>query len=144
MQLTLHRVVFIPTVHFITLLCYIYLPANAYASATALNADHSVDLVASLVMVVLLNFGVVGLNVLSGMMENPFGNDLCDFTVVTYLTETAKESRAILNYDAMADDSEGEDAYEEIAQAFLNGGVSASKPAAAGKRQVSDSGKLVV
>jgi hypothetical protein len=47
-------------VHFITLLCYIYLPANAYAAATAVDLTRPVDLLSALLMVILLNFGIVG------------------------------------------------------------------------------------
>jgi hypothetical protein len=45
-------------VHFITLLCYVYLPLNAYAAASAVDVNRPIDVTSALLMVILLNFGI--------------------------------------------------------------------------------------
>ncbi|CAB9509024.1 expressed unknown protein [Seminavis robusta] len=87
-------------IHFLCLLSALYLPLfavdNAFACGWGDDSDWSIELVNGLMVLVQAIF-VVGLRLLGQKMVDPFGLDLEDLSVITYVSTTIENCRIILN-----------------------------------------------
>lgn len=85
--------------HFVCLLSALYLPLfafdNAYAAGWG-DISYSIELLYGLIVFIQGIF-VVGLRILGQKMTDPFGDDLEDLSVITYVESTLINTRIILN-----------------------------------------------
>lgn len=89
-------------VHFLVLLSALYLPIfaldNAYGCGWGENADWQIEALSGLI-VFLQSIFVVGLRVLGQKMIDPYGDDLEDLSVITYVSTTLENCSIILSAD---------------------------------------------
>ncbi len=87
-------------VHFICLLSALYLPLFAisagYKAGTGADVYWTADAVAGLVVILQAIF-VIGLRILGQKMDDPYGDDLEDLSVIWYCTFTWRMSQRVLN-----------------------------------------------
>ena len=86
-------------IHFLCLLSALYLPLfaidNAYRAGWGENSNWSLEVLNG-VIVLLQAIFVVGLRLLGQVMVDPFGDDLEDLSVITYVASAIENSRIIL------------------------------------------------
>ena len=86
-------------IHFLCLLSALYLPLfavdNGYGAGWGDDSDLSIELVNGTI-VLLGSIFVVGLRLLGQIMVDPFGDDLEDLSVLTYVASTIEASSNIL------------------------------------------------
>ena len=87
-------------VHFICLLSVLYLPlfavSAAYSAGIGSDVFWTADVVAGLVVVLQAIF-VIGLRILGQKVNDPYGDDTVDLSVIYYITFTWQMSNRILN-----------------------------------------------
>jgi Bestrophin, RFP-TM, chloride channel len=86
--------------HLISLLTALYLPLFAVSAALKAGAGErthwTIDVISGL-MVMLQAIFIIGLRVLGENMSDPYGDDLIDLSVITYVEFTWKQSQRQLN-----------------------------------------------
>lgn len=92
-------------IHFLCMLTALYLPLfatdNAFKAGWG-NSHWGVEVVSALI-VITQNVFVVGLRILGQRMTDPFGEDLEDLSVITYINGTLENSRIVLNSRTVED-----------------------------------------
>mmetsp|Transcript_14317 Transcript_14317/g.20847 ORF Transcript_14317/g.20847 Transcript_14317/m.20847 type:complete len:378 (-) Transcript_14317:38-1171(-) len=87
-------------IHFLCLLSALYLPLfaidNAYAAGWGAGADWHIELLYGIIVMLQCIF-VVGLRLLGQKMIDPFGDDLEDLSVITYIETTIEGCKIIMN-----------------------------------------------
>jgi len=85
-------------IHFLCLLSALYLPLFALENALSVGSDDhwSVE-VTTAIIVVLQSAFVIGLRLVGQKMVDPFGDDLEDLSVLSYIVITIQECRLILS-----------------------------------------------
>lgn len=87
-------------IHFLCLLSALYLPIfavdNAFSAGWGQESCLSIEILTGTI-VLLQSFFVVGLRLLAQKMVDPFGDDLEDLSVMTYVLTTIENTRIILN-----------------------------------------------
>jgi predicted membrane chloride channel (bestrophin family) len=100
-------------IHFLCLLSALYLPLfavdNAFSAGWGADADWGLELLNGLIVLLQAIF-VVGLRVLGQVMVDPFGADLEDLSVITYVSTTIENSHIIMSSQQ---DEEVDVAFEE-------------------------------
>eukprot|EP00567_Pseudictyota_dubia_P006488 CAMPEP_0197440584 /NCGR_PEP_ID=MMETSP1175-20131217/7048_1 /TAXON_ID=1003142 /ORGANISM="Triceratium dubium, Strain CCMP147" /LENGTH=386 /DNA_ID=CAMNT_0042970719 /DNA_START=91 /DNA_END=1251 /DNA_ORIENTATION=- len=95
-------------VHFLCLLSVMYLPLfavdSAFAAGWGEESDWSIELISGLI-VLLQSIFVVGLRLLGQFMIDPFGDDLEDLSVITYVSSTIENTRIITTQQTNVDDT---------------------------------------
>ena len=85
-------------IHFLCLLSVLYLPLfaldNAYSAGWGEDSDWSIELLHGMIVFIQAVF-VVGLRLLGQKMVDPFGDDLEDLSVITYVATTLENCRII-------------------------------------------------
>lgn len=93
-------------IHFLCLLSAVYLPLfaadSAFSAGMGENLNWTWDILSGLIVLVQAVF-VIGLRLLGQKMSDPFGDDLEDLSVLTYLLETWKLSNNILETQSPAE-----------------------------------------
>ena len=86
-------------IHFLCVLSALYLPIfaveNGYSCGWGEESDWSIEVLSG-VIVLLQSIFVVGLRLLGQKMIDPYGDDLEDLSVMTYISSTIENSRIIL------------------------------------------------
>lgn len=86
-------------IHFLCLLSTVYLPLfaaeNAFGAGTGYNVHWTWDLLAGMIVLVQAIF-VIGLRLLGQKMSDPFGDDLEDLSVLTYVSEAWRKTNQML------------------------------------------------
>ena len=107
-------------IHFLCLLSAVYLPL--FAADNAFNAGTGEDVfwtwdVLSGIIVLVQSIFVIGLRLLGQKMADPFGDDLEDLSVLTYVTETwVKSNRILASKNPTQSTEDAQVAEEELAQ----------------------------
>ncbi len=98
--------------HFIVLISFIYLPLVAVSqglnAGTGENVYWMKDVVQG-VVIFLQSLVLIGLKALSDMLSNPYGDDLQDLSVLTYIKSTWESTNRMLNAAAPDTDLEMEE-----------------------------------
>jgi len=106
-------------IHFLCLLSAVYLPLfaadNAFDAGTGEEVFWMWDLLSGVVVLVQAIF-VIGLRLLGQKMSDPFGDDLEDLSVLTYVTESWVRSNRILASKNPTANQDAADAEKELAE----------------------------
>mmetsp|Transcript_6345 Transcript_6345/g.8254 ORF Transcript_6345/g.8254 Transcript_6345/m.8254 type:complete len:388 (-) Transcript_6345:23-1186(-) len=93
-------------IHFLCLLSVLYLPLfavdNGYAAGWGEDSDLSIEVVNGAIVLLGSTF-VVGLRLLGQIMVDPFGDDLEDLSVMTYISSTIDNCKIILESQKQPD-----------------------------------------
>eukprot|EP00547_Thalassionema_nitzschioides_P002190 CAMPEP_0194213620 /NCGR_PEP_ID=MMETSP0156-20130528/14343_1 /TAXON_ID=33649 /ORGANISM="Thalassionema nitzschioides, Strain L26-B" /LENGTH=429 /DNA_ID=CAMNT_0038941693 /DNA_START=29 /DNA_END=1318 /DNA_ORIENTATION=- len=106
-------------IHFLCFLSALYLPLfavdNAYSAGWGDEASWNVEVINGIIVMLQAIF-VVGLRILGQRMVDPFGDDLEDLSVVTYVLTTIENCRIITNTQQAreVDDEAEEDMMEQL------------------------------
>ena len=84
--------------HLVNFCCCVWLPLFAYASATSFTPfKHTVsDEILSAINVLMMILFIAGIRLLGGVLLDPFGTDLGDFRVLSYVQSAIDASRRII------------------------------------------------
>lgn len=96
-------------IHFLCLLSALYLPLfafdNAYAAGWGDDVDWSIEFLYGVIVLLQCIF-VVGLRLLGQKMIDPYGDDLEDLSVITYVATTLENCKIILATKLVQDDKD--------------------------------------
>mmetsp|Transcript_14557 Transcript_14557/g.22215 ORF Transcript_14557/g.22215 Transcript_14557/m.22215 type:complete len:379 (-) Transcript_14557:223-1359(-) len=108
-------------IHFLCLLSALYLPLFALENALSVSNDHWSSELTTATIVILQSTFVIGLRLLGQKMVDPFGDDLEDLSVLSYVVGTIKDCRLILT------SHEGPDVDERLEMSLATEAFSTTK-----------------
>lgn len=108
-------------IHFLCLLSALYLPLFALENALSVSNDHWSSELTTATIVILQSTFVIGLRLLGQKMVDPFGDDLEDLSVLSYVVGTIKDCRLVLT------SHEGSDVDEQLEMSLATEAFSMTK-----------------
>ena len=121
-------------IHFICLISAIYLPLFAVSTALDIGFGDEVHWTANIlgaILVVLQNVFVIGLRILGQKMNDPYGDDIEDLSVIYYVTSAHMASMRVLAskvpepFDPVAEENMRHEFNSSMGKAYMRQGPSA-------------------